>query len=323
MKKSTKITFLWQRILMTVVFITGALGVLFNKDQSAKSEYLFICTQSAYFLIISFLPSFLKKLELDIPDFIYIIFIFFCLAHYFCGEILGFFVKIKWWDSLLHTFSGMLIALLSFSLINILNKNSGDFKLNIWFMALFAFSLTITIGVIWEIYEFANDTFSGSNMQRAYVSTMNGRGEPLVGQAALADTMKDLILDSIGAAVVCIICIIAVYKNKLKVEDLSIIKKKKKNEQQKNSDNTTASLNTPSQTDAETSNSIVLEEQIPKADQAEQPTDNSKPNAASSKETADNLDKSNQENKPHCEEKIINKSKRKSVKNPKKPKSNQ
>lgn len=231
MKKPAKITFLWQRILMTVVFITGALGVLFNKDQSAKSEYLFICTQSAYFLIISFVPTFLKKLELDIPDYIYIIFIFFCLAHYFCGEILGFYVKIWWWDSFLHTFSGMMMALLSFSLINLLNNNSKDFKLSIGFMALFAFSLTLTIGVIWEIFEFANDSISGSNMQRAYVSTMNGRGEPLLGQAALADTMKDLILDSIGAGIVCIICVIAVCKNKIKVEDLSIIKKKKKTEQ--------------------------------------------------------------------------------------------
>lgn len=123
------------------------------------------------------------------------------------------------------------MALLSFSLINLLNKNSKDFKLSIGFMALFAFSLTLTIGVMWEIFEFANDSISGSNMQRAYVSTMNGRGEPLLGQAALADTMKDLILDSIGAGIVCIICVIAVCKNKIKVEDLSIIKKKKKTEQ--------------------------------------------------------------------------------------------
>lgn len=228
MKKSTKITYIWHRVLMAIVFIIGAVGAIINKDESIKAEYLFICIQSGMFLIVSFLPNFLKKLDIDIPDFLYIIFIFFCLAHFFCGEILGFFVKIKWWDSLLHTFSGMLIALLSFSLINLLNKKSENFKLNIGFMALFAFSLTVAIGVIWEIIEFSADTWFGSNMQRAYVSTMNGRGEPLLGQAALADTMKDLILDALGAAVVCIICIIAVHRKKLKIEDLSFIKKKKK-----------------------------------------------------------------------------------------------
>lgn len=228
MKKSTKLTLLWLRILMAVVFITGALGMLFNKDQSAKSEYLFICTQASWFLIVSFLPNLLKKTELEIPDVIYIIFILFCLAHYFLGEILGFYVKVKWWDSFLHTFSGMLLCLLSFSLINILNNNSKDFKLSIGFMALFAFCMTITIGVLWEIYEFATDCISGSNMQRAYVSTMNGRGEPLVGQAALTDTMKDLILDSIGAGVVCILCIIGVCTKRLKVESLAFIKRKEK-----------------------------------------------------------------------------------------------
>lgn len=290
MKKPAKITFLWQRILMTVVFITGALGVLFNKDQSAKSEYLFICTQSAYFLIISFVPTFLKKLELDIPDYIYIIFIFFCLAHYFCGEILGFYVKIWWWDSFLHTFSGMMMALLSFSLINLLNNNSKDFKLSIGFMALFAFSLTLTIGVMWEIFEFANDSISGSNMQRAYVSTMNGRGEPLLGQAALADTMKDLILDSIGAGIVCIICVIAVCKNKIKVEDLSIIKKKQKTVSNNSTQQEQLELTTPAQ-DAiiiddftsdkndEFSNDSKIDEttkDLTETEKAEQPTETTK-----------------------------------------------
>lgn len=228
MKKSTKITYLWIRILMTVVFIVGLLGLAFNKDESIKSEYFFVCSQSALFLTFSFVPNFLKKFELDIPDFIYIIFIFFILAHYFFGEILGFFAKVKWWDSVLHTFSGMLIALLSFSLINLLNKNTDNFQLNIWFAALFAFCFTVMVGVVWEIFEFCSDLWFDSNMQRAYVSTLHGRGEPLIGQEALKDTMKDLILDVIGAATSCIICIIAVCKKKIKVEDLSFIKKKKK-----------------------------------------------------------------------------------------------
>ena len=227
MKKSTRLTFVWHRALMAIVFVISALGSLFNQDISIKGEYLFVCAQSALFLIVSFLPNFLKRLDLDIPDFIYIIFIIFCVAHFFCGEILGFFVKIKWWDSVLHTFSGMIIALLSFSLINLLNKHSEDFHLNIWFAALFAFSLTVSIGVIWEIIEFISDSWFNTNMQRAYVSTMSGRGAGLLGQEAIIDTMKDLILDAIGAAVTCIICIIVVYKKKLKIDDLSFIKKKK------------------------------------------------------------------------------------------------
>lgn len=228
MKKAAKITYVWHRVLMGIVFVVGVLGMIFNEDQSVKSEYLFVSAQSGLFLIVSFLPTFLNKLKLDVPDFMYIMFMVFCLAHFLCGEILGFFVRFKWWDSVLHTFSGMMIALLSFSLINLLNNHKGDFKLNMGFAILFAFSLTVAIGVIWEIIEFVADLWFETNMQRAYISTLSGRGEPLVGQDALLDTMKDLILDSIGAAVVCVLCAIFAHKKKIRIEDLSFIKRRKK-----------------------------------------------------------------------------------------------
>ncbi len=229
MKKFTKFTYIYHRVMLGIVFVISVLGIIFNEDSSIKSDYIFNCVQSGLFLIVSLVPLFMKKLELDIPDFIYFIFIIFCLAHFFCGEILGFYVKVPWWDSALHTFSGMLIALLSFSLINLLNKsNENGFHLNLVFTILFAFSLSLTVGVLWEIIEFASDGITGSNMQRAYVSTMSGRGEGLVGTAAIMDTMKDLILDAIGAAIVCTICSIFVVKKKVKIEDLTLIKKRVK-----------------------------------------------------------------------------------------------
>ncbi len=228
MKKFTRFTYIYHRILLGIVFAVSLLGVFLNDDQSVKSDYIFNCAQSGAFLIVSMLPVFLKKIEIDIPDFIYLIFILFCVAHFLCGEILGFFVKVSWWDSALHTFSGMLIALMSFSLVNILNKNDKGFHLNLVFTVMFAFSLTITIGVLWEILEFACDQLFGLNMQRAYVSTMSGRGEGFVGAAALMDTMKDLILDAIGAAFVCTLCSVFVVKKKVKIEDLTFIKKRVK-----------------------------------------------------------------------------------------------
>ncbi len=228
MKKTTKITYIWHRGLMLVALVVSALGAILNDDISAKSEYLFTCWQSAKFLIVSCLPFFLKKLKLDIPDAVYIVFMFYIVAHFICGEILNFYVRFKWWDSFLHTSSGMAIALLSFSFINLMNNNVDNFKINIVFAAFFAFSMTVMIGVMWEIIEFASDSWFNTNMQRAYVSTLNGRGEALVGQSALSDTMKDLILDSIGAGIMCILCSIAVCKKKIKIEDLSFIKKQQK-----------------------------------------------------------------------------------------------
>lgn len=227
MKKFTRVTYIYHRILLGIVFIVSLIGMFLNEDHSVKSDYMFNCAQSGMFLIVSLLPVFLKKIDLDIPEFVYFLFICFCLAHFLFGEILGFFVKIKWWDAALHTFSGMLIALLSFSLINLLNKDNGNgFKLSLPFVVIFAFSVTLAIGVLWEILEFAFDSMFGLNMQRAYVSTMSGRGEPFVGTEALLDTMKDLILDSIGAATVCTVCAIFVLQKRVKIEDLTFIKKR-------------------------------------------------------------------------------------------------
>ena len=153
---------------------------------------------------------------------------FYIVAHFILGEILDFYVKLKWWDSFLHFTTGMAIALLSFSFINLLNNNIDNFKINTIFAVFFAFTMTITVGVVWEIIEFASDSWFNTNMQRAYVSTLNGRGEALVGQSALKDTMKDLILDSLGAGLMCAICGISISKKKFQIEDLSFIKRHKK-----------------------------------------------------------------------------------------------
>ena len=181
MKKSTRFTFIWHRALMLIVLVVSGLGVIFNEDMSAKSEYLFTCWQSAKFLVISCLPFFLKKLKLDIPDAVYIVFMFYIVAHFVCGEILDFYIKLKWWDSFLHLTSGMAIALLSFSFINLLNNNTDNFKINIVFAAFFAFSMTVMVGAMWEIIEFASDSFGheldamlallrGENMEKSYES---------------------------------------------------------------------------------------------------------------------------------------------------------
>ncbi len=146
-------------------------------------------------------------------------------AHFILGEIFGFFAKVTWWDSLLHTFSGVMLTFLSFSLISLMNDVSNkNFRLNTGFMLLFAFCLTLTIGAIWEIVEYTIDSIFGTNMQRAYISLVDGsRGEALVGEAALSDTMKDLILDAVGSFCTCIVCFILYKKRKFNISEVKLI----------------------------------------------------------------------------------------------------
>ena len=73
-------------------------------------------------------------------------------------------------------------------------------------MCLFAFCFSVTIGSLWEIYEFIGDGLFGLNMQKF----MTAQGELLVGHNALRDTMKDIIVDVLGALLASVIGMISI-----------------------------------------------------------------------------------------------------------------
>lgn len=226
-KQSAKVTYVIHLSLMIFIFALNLIAMFLNHDDSARSVFVFNMIQALLFIAIMIAgDKVIKKTSIQISDAVYIIVLLWFSAHFFLGEICGFYAKVKWWDSFLHTFSGVFLSFVSFSLINLLNdtKKQG-FRLNIWFSCLFAFTLAVTIGVIWEIIEFSIDKVFLTNMQRAYESIAGGnsRGEPLVGQAALADTMKDLMLDSLGALISCIVIATLCKKKNIGVEDLNVI----------------------------------------------------------------------------------------------------
>lgn len=122
----------------------------------------------------------------------------------------------------MHIFSGAMLGALGFSFVNILNKQEEvHVELSPIFVALFAFGFAISLGVIWEIYEFACDGIIGSNMQKFALEN----GTNLVGRVALLDTMEDLIVDGLGALSMCIIGYISL-KYKKGWIDKMLIKKR-------------------------------------------------------------------------------------------------
>jgi uncharacterized membrane protein YjdF len=94
------------------------------------------------------------------------------------------------------------LGALGFSIVSVLNKAEAiTFYLSPVFVALFAFCFALSLGVIWEVFEFSLDYFLNTNTQRYALHS----GVPLIGQAALLDTMKDLIVDAIGAFAMSVI----------------------------------------------------------------------------------------------------------------------
>ena len=195
------ITFLFS-ILYTSLRIAIAPVVAPDSDSMVrvKSDYVFMLVSCVAGALAMLLPGFLvRKVNLNIPSFMIVVYALFVYCAIYLGEVRNFYYAIPHWDTILHTFSGVALGALGFSIFSLLNKTETvGFTLSPVFVALFAFCFAVTIGVIWETIEFAIDYFLNTNMQRFARAT----GELLMGQAALIDTMKDLLVDSLGAFVI-------------------------------------------------------------------------------------------------------------------------
>ena len=196
-------------------------------DERVRSDYILMFLECILGIFAMLLPGMLtKKFKIEIPEKIYYLYVLFLYAAIFLGEVRDFYYTIPYWDTILHTFSGAMIGFIGFSLIDILNNNVERVTLSPFFIAFFAFSFAITVGVVWEFYEFTSDGVFGTNMQKYKLRD----GTELVGREALKDTMEDLMVDVLGAFVASGIGYISLKYKKGWIDDLRIKIRRKKNE---------------------------------------------------------------------------------------------
>ncbi|MBR5613910.1 MAG: hypothetical protein IKW64_01225 [Clostridia bacterium] len=193
-------------------------------------ENLFYCILT---LVLFAIPTFVENnFGIELPSALEIVILLFIFAAEILGEMGSYYTKVPYWDTMLHTVNGFLCAAIGFALIDILNRNEKiKFKLSPMFLAIVAFCFSMTIGVLWEFFEFFCDAFLGMDMQKDFVissitstylgeSTKNPvviediqtvavNGMPLAVDGyldiGLYDTMKDLFVNFIGAVVFSII----------------------------------------------------------------------------------------------------------------------
>ncbi|MEQ6334893.1 hypothetical protein [Sphingobium sp. MK2] len=181
------------------------LGVLIAMQLVMALELLFLVRDARWmhvFLVVSVMAATLvpvvarKRLPVVIPSELQLLAILFIFATLFLGEVRDYYEWLWWWDLALHGTAGLLLGLLGFLIVYILNENElVDLRMRPSFIALFAFFFGLGIGTLWEIFEFAMDQLFGFNMQKPML------GDP----SGLTDTMWDLIVDAIGAAVMSFI----------------------------------------------------------------------------------------------------------------------
>ena len=189
-------------------------GTLDKNDAGYHSDadYVLMIVQCLLGIVAINIPTILaKRFRFEVPAFLYIFYIFFLWCSIVCGEVASFYYLIPWWDSFLHASSSLMLGFFGFMVITILNRDEHIIMtLSPFFICLFAFCFAVTVGALWEIYEFTFDGILGLNMQKFMLSD----GTPLVGHEALKDTMKDIITDALGALVATIVGYIGLKKNK-------------------------------------------------------------------------------------------------------------
>lgn len=244
MKSKNKAAKRWdlQRILSAIVFLTLLISIVFlvvrvfiapgseeNPEPFArtKSDYVLMLLQCSLGVFAMLLPGLIsKKMRVEIPSVMYILFVLFLYCAIYLGEVKNFYYAIPNWDTILHCFSGAMLGALGFSFVALLNKSDRvPLNLSPLFVVVFAFCFAVTLGVFWEIYEFSFDGLLGLNMQKAYLEN----GTALLGRAALMDTMKDLIVDAVGALVTCVIGYISLKYKKGWIEKLQITRRREQN----------------------------------------------------------------------------------------------
>ncbi len=218
-------------LLLFISFVFALIMIIVAKNMS----YALTAFQSVLGIVVLGFPYFMrKKLKLVLPFFMKVILVVFVYMAIFLGEVRHFYLLYGFWDVLLHTFSGMIFALLSLSIVSLLNNNNKGLQLSPIFVAIFAFCFSVTIGMLWEIFEFGVDSILGYNMQK-FIPQVDalwngGRSDlPLAGTAeqiaeffrspagykyALMDTMEDILVDALGALIVSIVGYFIIKKNK-------------------------------------------------------------------------------------------------------------
>jgi len=137
---------------------------------------------------------FRQKLDIEVPAEFHLMAVIFIFASLYLGEVKSFYHRLWWWDIALHASAGVLMGILGFLLVYVLNESKRvELHMTPGFMAFFAFIFAVAIGALWEIFEFTMDRAFGTNMQKPMFNDLSG----------LTDTMWDMIVNTLGAFVIC------------------------------------------------------------------------------------------------------------------------
>lgn len=221
-------------VILRVLVILTMIVQVFHRNYNN----VFLCILTLVLFMIPVIVD--KRFNIKLPTALEVIILLFIFAAEILGEIQNFYSVFEYWDVMLHTINGFLMAAIGFAMVDILNSNSRfHIHMSPVFVAFVAFCFSMTIGVVWEFFEFFMDRVFLMDMQKDVVMqaistvSLNPEGKNIAvvvgdiqstiinsvsdGQAVqyvieggyldlgLMDTMTDLLVNFIGAVAFSII----------------------------------------------------------------------------------------------------------------------
>lgn len=163
---------IWAALLLAVIV---ALGL-------ARWSLAFVTLTTLALSLVP--PTLASRWSLTLPVPFLLATTLFFFASIFLGEAFDFYERLWWWDLALHGFSAIGFGLIGFLFVFMLFE--GDrFAAPPSAIAFVAFCVAMTIGAVWEIFEFGMDQIFGLNMQKS----------------GLMDTMGDLMINTVGSLI--------------------------------------------------------------------------------------------------------------------------
>lgn len=175
-------------LFVTLLIGTAVMGIATRQWKTVYMTLLtMVCISFPY--IITYIAH---RNNIVLPsnfESITIVFVF--LAQYL-GEIRNFYQVFWWWDLLLHALFGSFAVIIALYSIKGMTREEQDTSKRRFtvFVIIIAFSFSITLGSLWEIFEFTGDYLFKSNMVKGGVD----------------DTATDLLIEILAAFITAIIC---------------------------------------------------------------------------------------------------------------------
>lgn len=149
-------------------------------------------SNGAIALLVTFLPAVLERnYELPLDPWLGLWITAAVFLHSLGSA--GLYGHIQWWDHLTHAASASLVAGVGYTAARAIDLHSDEIYMPNRFAFVYIFVVVLAFGVVWELFEYGLDVISA-------VTDL----EMFLAQHGLADTVRDLMFNSVGALLVAL-----------------------------------------------------------------------------------------------------------------------